>query len=131
MTFYSLELKFPTLYSGSWLIPGQDSSVGVPSSLAVVKEDLLSIGVKYMYFSIGKTRKGKTLLYIPQKKISCKEQWTLGILSLKDTWIFVWVDLPHHYQEIRVVQHLSFLVKRKFRKIKMKPWLASSLIQKL
>lgn len=33
-----------TLYSGSWLIPGQDSSVGVPSSLPLVKECLIATG---------------------------------------------------------------------------------------
>lgn len=33
-----------TLYSGSWLMPGQDSSVGVPSSLPLVKECLIATG---------------------------------------------------------------------------------------
>lgn len=37
-------MQWCTLYSGSWLMPGQDSSVGVPSSLPLVKECLIATG---------------------------------------------------------------------------------------
>lgn len=41
-----------TLYSGSWLMPGQDSSVGVPSSLPLVKECLIEQEHKLTLISI-------------------------------------------------------------------------------
>lgn len=37
-------MQWCTLYSGSWLMLGQDSSVGVPSSLPLVKECLIATG---------------------------------------------------------------------------------------